>query len=392
MHVTPTLRQGLRATVLVAALAASLAVAYPVFSGRTEPAPKRLSAARAALASAAAEGAADWAPQAWTAANQALRQAQFEHRRQELRFFPLRDFRGARTAAERAWKAAETAQAAALAAKNGARGQSMTAMNEAEEALDTAEAFAAAMHLRAMERRRLQSARTSMTEARLYHTRGDYRAATQSGRRAAAEAGAVSEHAAGAASRLRDAGLVRRWGQWIGETVAWSRRTGQPAVVVHKADHRLTLYSRGRPVKTYRADMGFNLVGDKTVSGDGATPEGRYRITSKKGRGNSVYHMALLLDYPNAEDRAEFARMKKRGQVPRRAGIGGLIEIHGEGGRGKDWTKGCVALSNRDIEDLFRRVSVGTPVTIVGTDGSAGSLGTLLVRQQQAAATGTGAR
>lgn len=392
MHVTLTLRQGLRATVLVAALAASVAVAYPVFSGRTEPAPRRLAAARAALASASAEGAAAWAPQAWGEANQALQQAQLEHRRQELRFFPLRNFRAARNAAQRAWEAAEAAQAAAVAAKLGARGQAMTAMNEAEEALDTAEAFAAAMHLRAMERRRLQSARTSLAEARLYHEQTDYRSAIQAGRRATAEAEAVSGHAADAASRLTDAGWVRRWGQWVGETVAWSRRTGHPAVVVHKADHRLTLYDNGRPVKTYRADMGFNLVGDKTVSGDGATPEGRYRITSKKGRGNSVYHMALLLDYPNAEDRAEFARMKRRGQVPRRAGIGGLIEIHGEGGRGKDWTKGCVALSNRDIEDLFRRVSVGTPVTIVGTDGSAGSLGTLLVRQQQATATGTGAR
>ncbi|HEX5042960.1 MAG TPA: L,D-transpeptidase [Candidatus Polarisedimenticolaceae bacterium] len=389
---TLTLRQGLRALVLVAALAASVAVAYPVFSGRTDPAPRRLAAARAALASAAAGGAREWAPQAWTAASRALQQAQVEHRRQELRFLPLKDFRAARKAAERAWEAAEAAEAAAAAARAGARGQSMTAMNEAEEELDTAEAFAAAMHLRAMERRRLQSARTSLTEARLYHARGDYLAAAQSGRRAAAEARAISGHAAVAASRLQDAGLVRRWGRWIGETVAWSRRTGQPAIVVHKADHRLTLYGGGRPVKTYRADMGFNLVGDKTVSGDGATPEGRYRITAKKGRGSSIYHMALLLDYPNAEDRAEFARMKKRGQVPRRAGIGGLIEIHGEGGRGKDWTKGCVALSNRDIEDLFRRVSVGTPVTIVGTDGSAGSLGTLLVRQQQAASVGAGAR
>jgi hypothetical protein len=392
MHVTPTLRQGLRASVLVAALAASLAVAYPVFSGRPEPAPRRLAAARAALSSAGAEGAATWAPQAWQAANLALRRAQLEHRRQELRLFPLKDFRSARAEAQRAWEAAEAAQDAAQAAKIGARGTSMVAMNEAEEALDTAESFAAAMHLRAMERRRLQSARTSLAEARLYHERGDFLASAQAGRRAAAEARSVAGHAAVAASRLQDAGLVRRWGHWIAETVAWSRRTGQPAIVVHKADHRLTLYRGGRPVKTYRADMGFNLVGDKTVSGDGATPEGRYRITAKKGRGSSTYHMALLLDYPNAEDRAEFARMKKRGQVPRRAGIGGLIEIHGEGGRGKDWTKGCVALSNRDVEDLFRRVAVGTPVTIVGTDGSAGSLGTLLVRQQQAAATGAGAR
>jgi len=61
--------------------------------------------------------------------------------------------------------------------------------------------------------------------------------------------------------------------------------------------------------------------------------------------------------------------MKRAGQLPRGAALGGLIEIHGEGGRGKDWTKGCVALSNDDIDDLYRKVGVGTPVTIVGGDG-----------------------
>ena len=60
-----------------------------------------------------------------------------------------------------------------------------------------------------------------------------------------------------------------------------------------------------------------------------------------------------------------------------RARPGGLIEIHGEGGRGEDWTRGCVALSNRDMDDLFRRVAVGTPVTIVGAEDSAGRFATL---------------
>ena len=59
---------------------------------------------------------------------------------------------------------------------------------------------------------------------------------------------------------------------------------------------------------------------------------------------------------------------KRDGRLPRGAGIGSLIEIHGDGGRGEDWTSGCVALENHDMDRLFARVSVGTPVTIIGSD------------------------
>ena len=115
----------------------------------------------------------------------------------------------------------------------------------------------------------------------------------------------------------------------------------------------------------------------KRRQGDRATPEGRYRIVKKKDRGQSVYHRALLLDYPNAEDRKRFAAAKKRGEIPRASVIGGLIEIHGEGGRGWDWTKGCVALRNDHIDDLFPRVPVGTPVTIIGGDDGDGKFASL---------------
>jgi murein L,D-transpeptidase YafK len=87
-----------------------------------------------------------------------------------------------------------------------------------------------------------------------------------------------------------------------------------------------------------------------------------------KAIGSSLYHKALLLDYPNADDRAEFALARRRGEMPMSAGIGGFIEIHGEGGRGRDWTRGCVALTNADMDELFARVPIGTPVTIVGSD------------------------
>ena len=92
-----------------------------------------------------------------------------------------------------------------------------------------------------------------------------------------------------------------------------------------------------------------------------ASPEGRYRITHELQR--SRYYKALRLDYPNDEDRSRYREARRRGLV--KASIGGLIEIHGEGGRGEDWTMGCVALANSDMDHLMRQVGVGTPVTIV---------------------------
>jgi murein L,D-transpeptidase YafK len=173
---------------------------------------------------------------------------------------------------------------------------------------------------------------------------------------------------------------VRQWHAWVDETVAWSRTTGEAAVVVDKDGHLLTLYEGGRVVKRYAADMGFNSATEKSMSGDRATPEGRYRIVEKKDRGRSIYHKALLLDYPNEEDREWFARAKEQGHVPHRASVGSLIEIHGDGGRGQDWTRGCVALANDDMDDLFARVSVGTRVTIVGGNGKDGTLASLVAR------------
>jgi len=138
--------------------------------------------------------------------------------------------------------------------------------------------------------------------------------------------------------------------------------------VVVKDAHLMTVFVRGSPVKTYPVELGFNWIADKVQEGDGSTPEGRYRVTSRLDRLASDFYKALLIDFPNAEDRAEFSRARRSGVLPPTARIGGLIEIHGGGGRQRDWTDGCVAVTNPEMDDLFRRVSVGTPVTIVGSD------------------------
>lgn len=134
-------------------------------------------------------------------------------------------------------------------------------------------------------------------------------------------------------------------------------------IVVKKGKRRLLLYHDCELFKTFPIDLGDNPKGPKIHQGDMRTPEGLYRIVEKKDRGRTKYHLALLLNYPNERDRLRFEKALREGKVPNGQGIGGLIEIHGEG-RGEDWTQGCIALHNQHMGDLFKNVPLGTPVWI----------------------------
>jgi len=144
-------------------------------------------------------------------------------------------------------------------------------------------------------------------------------------------------------------------------------RGGNKVILVDKVAHILYVYQSGKAIRSFEAEFGPNWMAHKERAGDKATPEGNYHVKSEKDRGNSAYHKALLLDYPNADDQRMFALNKKKGLISRRTGIGNLIEIHGNGGKGFDWTSGCVGLRDRDIDDLCRLVGTGTRVTIIGS-------------------------
>lgn len=158
--------------------------------------------------------------------------------------------------------------------------------------------------------------------------------------------------------RYLDERNVIRWRKWVRETLDWSRKNAAPVIVVRKAERTLTLYQGERPIKVYPINLGYNGLNDKRSVGDGATPEGTYRVILKKDLGETKYHRALLINYPNEKDRARSKRAKQ---------LGGLIEIHGGRNEGLEETLGCVALDNDQMDDLFSRVSNGIPVTIVGT-------------------------
>lgn len=158
-----------------------------------------------------------------------------------------------------------------------------------------------------------------------------------------------------------------KWQKWVESTIAQSASNKSYALVIDKIKHKGFLYLNGKLNREYDVEFGKNWIGDKLYAGDYATPEGRYQVTRKKSARDSGYYKAMMLNYPNDEDRVEFAARRRSGLIPKSRGIGGLIEIHGNGGKGVDWTKGCVALTDEKIDDLFGRLSVGSPVTIVGS-------------------------
>ena len=370
-------------------LAVAAVAALPVVSGRTTARWYQLRAAELAIRTAQQADAESWAPEPLKIAQRALRLGQVEHRHQETRFFFLRDFARAEVLLHDAQTKGQRATEESLGKRRDARSATREAMARATEAVSRTAAFGEAMHLGRTDRSLLQQSKIGLTEARLLFERGEYALAIRRATIAAIQAEMVSNRAARVAARYSDTDLVRQWRKWIDETVAASRRSGQTAIIVNKEKHTLTLYAGGRPVRSYAAELGYNSAGNKSRSGDGATPEGRYRITNKKPVGHSTYHMALLLDYPNAEDRRRFERERRSGRIGRNVSMGSLIEIHGDGGRGKDWTRGCVALSNSEMEDLFARVDVGTPVTIVGGDGNGGTF-TRLVETHRSSGAQTG--
>ena len=125
----------------------------------------------------------------------------------------------------------------------------------------------------------------------------------------------------------------------------------------------MTLESNGRVLKTYKVALGGQPVGAKERQGDHKTPEGEYIIDAKNE--HSQFYMALHLSYPNAADRA---RARSLGAAP-----GGDVEIHGLGKqygwigarhRLVDWTDGCIAVTNEEIQEIFGMASVGTRVEI----------------------------
>lgn len=318
-----------------------------------------------------------WAPMNFAQAEAAYAWALVERRRQQFRPSPLRRFEAAESAFVDARDRADAALRLADRGRESLRRRAARAVDRAFTSLAPLDGIENLVWVGPELRADLGRTRAMATEARALVRDGETVRSQERAWQAEAAAHALTDTLHTLAARYADRDSVAVWKRWATETVAWSASTGRAAIVVYKDEHRLSLYEGGKLVRSYRAEIGWNNLVYKLSQGDGATPEGRYTVVRKKGRGQSRYHRALLLDYPNAADRRALAEAKRQGLVHAAAGAGGLIEIHGAGGRGRDWTDGCVAVTDPEIEHLFSRVAVGTPVTIVGSGDGDGAFSTL---------------
>ena len=151
------------------------------------------------------------------------------------------------------------------------------------------------------------------------------------------------------------------WANWSDEPIATGVRADR--IVVIKSQRRLELYAGGKLLKTYTVSLGRNPNGPKLREGDKRTPEGLYAVESHNPR--SSYHVALKVSYPSDSDQAAAA---KRGMAPgsdimihgMRNGLGMVGRLH----RWMDWTAGCIAVTNPEIDEIYRAVPDGIPIEI----------------------------
>ena len=150
----------------------------------------------------------------------------------------------------------------------------------------------------------------------------------------------------------------------------------KPRIEVYKAQRQLQLFDADHLIKTYPIALGSNPIPPKEREGDRATPEGSYFICQKNPQ--SQFHLSLAISYPGPQDaergfKAGLINKEEEGAVlkpsanhqtpPWNTKLGGEVFVHGNGSK-PDWTWGCIALDDQDIDELYRLVPVGTPITI----------------------------
>jgi len=156
-------------------------------------------------------------------------------------------------------------------------------------------------------------------------------------------------------------------GVWLICGLVLAQTTAKPLhadrVVVLKKERMLQLLSQGKVIKTYKVALGGDPVGAKTRQGDHKTPEGDYVLDSRNA--HSQFYKSIHISYPSARDRAA---ARKGGVSP-----GGDVFVHGlpngygwvgAGHRAKDWTDGCIAVTNQEIDEIWLAVADGTPIEI----------------------------
>lgn len=319
--------------------------------------------ARESLAAAKEKLAGKYAGNSLKDAEELFTQAMEEWRLQNKTFFMLRDYTRTTELALNSYSRSLTAIAEADKSKTKLKYSAETRLENLRRKISYFEKYYKKLALSSSTVKLFSSGKTTFTEAQIEFKSKEYINAIKLILKAEESVSKAEKQA-----HLKLATFYRDYPEWEKNmrTAYQLSKKGQTVFLIDKLDASLVILKAGREYKTFPVEFGSNWMGDKTVSGDKATPEGIYKVQVKKDRSGTKYHKALLLDYPNGEDRKRYNQLVRTGKISKSTGIGGLIEIHGEGGRGIHWTDGCVALDNKEMDVVYSQSSINTPVVIVG--------------------------
>ena len=330
-----------------------------------KPPVARFDEARRDVARARQLQAAVYAPDQLRMAEHYLEQSRLMWASENQRWMYHRNFSRVETMAQKASDMAEYAAMRSVTLRDSLRWVAATGINLTKKRIADIRSQFADMPMEGQVRQQIAFSELAIYESEEAFKRGDFRRAVARYQIASKKIGSAGDEV----TQILNGYFVNapKWRKWVQQTIRWSAEKNEPVIIVDKLAHRCHVYRNGVKTAEFPVELGPNWLGHKRQRGDGATPEGLYHVKRKKSGHRTAYYKALEINYPNAEDVAQFRAAQARGDIARNAGIGGLIAVHGDGGKGANWTAGCVALRNRDMDTLYSMVGEGTPVTIVGS-------------------------
>lgn len=330
-----------------------------------KPPVREMEEVRGLLSKAGELEASFYCPQVYEEARKLYASAMTAWKTENEKWIVLRNYKEIDTLVVRAYRRANVAVRKAEAGRKNSKAVLRKKIDGLRSEMKEFEVLFAVLPLEAEVRKQHARGKMLLNAAEMAFEKGDYAGSGEKG-----EEAVHLIQSAYCIARKKLGDYFERLPVWRKEAenaIEYSRKNKAFVILVEKLPAYCHLYYKGEKKYSFRAEFGRNWLGDKQQEGDYATPEGDYRVVKKMQDGMTRYYKALLLDYPNIRDRLEFQRKKEEGVLPQKARIGGLIEIHGKGGRRAYWTEGCVALENKDMDILYKEVRQGTPVVIVGS-------------------------
>ncbi len=329
-----------------------------------KPPLEEINSARESLASAKGKMAGQYANETLKEAESLYKWAMKEWQTQNGKFFVFRDYSLTRDLALKSINKSTNAGKEAKNVKTKLKNNVESELADLRKQIARFEKYYKQLVLGRSVINAFNKGKTRFLEAQIEYKKNDFQQAAKLAKKASES---ISQAEKAAHVKLLD--FYHNYPVWQKNTqLAYSlSKKGQTVILVDKIQSTLIILKGGKEFKSFTAEFGTSWMGDKFFEGDKATPEGVYKVVEKKSKSKTKYYKALLINYPNNEDQKRYDKMVKSGEIPRKTGIGSLIEIHGDGGKGVHWTDGCVALENKEMDEVFNHCSVNTPVIIVGS-------------------------